>query len=205
MFSFRPTYLALDSAGNVFATDYYNNRVYKFDATGALIATWGVKGSGPGEFSYPSGIAVDASDRVFVADTFNHRIQQFDTAGNFISEWGSEGDGDGSFKLPFGVTTDSSGTVFVADTFNNRIQLFDFSDKPCMVTSIFGETDVYTQNMRDFRDRFLAQHAPGRRLINLYVRTSAVTEPLFEKSPLARHTARIMLKALTAVIGLVIP
>jgi hypothetical protein len=179
--------------------------VYKFDATGALVDTWGVKGSGQGEFSYPSGIAVDAAGTVYVADTFNHRIQQFDNAGNFMSEWGSEGNGDGAFNLPFGVATDSSDTIYVADTFNNRIQIFDFSDKPCMVTSIFGETDVYTKKMRDFRDRFLAQHAPGRRLINFYVRTSALTEPLFEKSPLARKTARIMLKSLTSVIDLVIP
>ena len=155
-------------------------------------------------FRYPSGIAVDASDNVFVADTFNHRIQQFDTAGNFISEWGSEGSGNGSFNLPFGVAADSSGTIYVADTFNHRIQQFDISHSPCIVSSIFGETDLYTDKMRDFRDRFLAQSAPGGRLIDLYVITSSVAEPLIEKSPLAKKSARIMLKSLAAGIDLVI-
>jgi len=205
MFSFRPTDLALDAAGNVFATDYYNNRVLKFDATGALITSWGIKGSGAGEFSYPSGIAVDANGNVYVADTFNHRIQQFDNDGTFIAEWGAEGDGYGSFNLPFGIAANSSGTVYVADTFNNRIQLFDFSASPCIFSSILGKTDVHTEQMRDFRERFLATSVPGRRVIELYGTASAMMQPLLDKSPLARKLARAALTSAAAVLASMIP
>jgi hypothetical protein len=91
----QPESVAVDSSGNVFVADTGANRTVKFDPSGALINSWGGRGTGTGKFASPVGLAVDASDRVFVADARNDRIQEFDDSGNFIREWGSAGSASG--------------------------------------------------------------------------------------------------------------
>lgn len=69
--------LAVDGKGNIYATDWDNNRVLKLDAEGNEIARWGIAGLGKGEFNHPTGIGVDSQGNVYVADTDNHRVQKF--------------------------------------------------------------------------------------------------------------------------------
>ena len=120
-----PYDLAIDSSGNVYATDYFNNRVQKFDSNGTFITKWGSNGSGDGEFISPYGIAIDSSGNVYVADNGNSRVQKFTSTGTFITKWGSNGSGDGEFWGASEITVDLSGNVYVADESNNRIQKFD--------------------------------------------------------------------------------
>jgi sugar lactone lactonase YvrE len=93
-------------------------------AGGKLIAAWGGRGAGPGQFELPSGIAVDARGRVFVSDQQSDRIQEFTAHGRFLSSWGREGTGPGELSGPSGITIDCRGDLLVADTQNNRTQTF---------------------------------------------------------------------------------
>jgi len=70
-----PTYVAVDSNGNVYVADTGNNRISKFDAAGgsAVIFVAGLSG--------PTGIAVDSSDNVYVADTGTNTIKKYSSAG----------------------------------------------------------------------------------------------------------------------------
>jgi len=120
-----PSGVAVDSSGSVYVADRSNNRIQKFNSSGAFITKWGSYGTGDGQFRYPSGVAVDSSGNVYVADEDNHRIQKFDSNGTFITKWGTSGTGDGQFRYPSGVAVDSSGNVYVADRDNHRIQKFD--------------------------------------------------------------------------------
>ena len=120
---------AVDSSGNVYAIDTYNNRIEKFDSTGKILAAWGSFGSGNGQFYNPMGVAVDKIGNVYVADSSNHRIQKFDSSGHFIASWGALGTGNGQFYSPSGVAADGNGNIYVADTSNNRIQKFDNAGK----------------------------------------------------------------------------
>ena len=89
------------------------------------VKTWGVQGSGDGEFSHPRGVAIDPAGYVYVADTGNHRIQKFDLGGNYLLAWGSQGNGPGQFQEPWSLAVDGQGRVYVVDTWNHRVQVFD--------------------------------------------------------------------------------
>ena len=41
----NPMGVAVDSSGNVYVTDYNNNRIQKFDSNGKFITKWGSEGS----------------------------------------------------------------------------------------------------------------------------------------------------------------
>jgi tripartite motif-containing protein 71 len=103
-----------------YVADTRNNRIERFRLDGSAPTTWGGKGAGRGEFSYPRGIAVTAN-AIYVADDDNRRIQMFDRHGRFLRQAGSFGSGPGQFADPYGVAADRTGDVFVADDNNNRI------------------------------------------------------------------------------------
>lgn len=71
------TSVATDKAGNVFVADFYNNRIQKFTADGTFLSSFGEKGSGPGQFSYPIALAVGDDGSIYVADYGNNRIQKW--------------------------------------------------------------------------------------------------------------------------------
>ncbi len=122
-----PSYVAFDSAGNVYVSDTFNNRIQEFTSAGVYVTQWGSFGSGNGQFEYPFGVAVDSADNVYVADEGNNRIEEFTSAGVYVTQWGSAGSGKGQFADPFGIAVDSSDNVYVADTSNFRIQKFTSS------------------------------------------------------------------------------
>jgi DNA-binding beta-propeller fold protein YncE len=89
-----------------------------------LLATWGKRGGGAGEFSGPAGIAVGSSTSVYVVDTENHRVQRFGGCGELLGAWGSQGFAIGEFWSPSAIAVGGTGDVYVADTRNHRIQRF---------------------------------------------------------------------------------
>ncbi|PYS76085.1 MAG: hypothetical protein DMF66_16645, partial [Acidobacteria bacterium] len=123
-----PWKVTTDSAGNVYVTDFFTNRVSKFSSGGVFQSTFGGLGTGNGQFqSGTAGVAVDSTGHIYVADPGNHRVQKFTSAGVFVSALGAPpgGSGNGQFSGPVGLAVDSSDNLYVADTGNNRIQKFD--------------------------------------------------------------------------------
>ena len=77
-----------------FVSEYWNNRVKKHSATGAMAYAdkWGSTGSGDGQFNNPTGIAVDrVSGAIYVSENGNDRFQKFDSSGGFVYAVGSAG------------------------------------------------------------------------------------------------------------------
>ncbi len=108
-------------AGNyVYVADSGNNRIERFNLTGGEAMSWGEKGSGLGQFSYPRGVAANEGE-VIVSDDDNHRIQKFAPEGAFQAAAGSYGTGPGEFGYPYGVALDAAGDVYVADDINHRV------------------------------------------------------------------------------------
>lgn len=146
LFSF-PQDLAVDSAGNVYVSDYGNRRIQKFDNNGNFLHTWGIKGSGNGQFQAPAGIAI-GQDYVYVVDNDLNRVQKFDTVGKYITQWGVKGQGAGQLMLPQGIAVDSHGDVYVADTGNSRIQKFTSDGKFLLSWGVSGLGDGQFLNPR---------------------------------------------------------
>ena len=130
----QPKGIAADSKGFIYITDTDNHRVLKSGSKGSLMAIWGKKGDGIGEFNRPSGIATDSKDNIYVADTWNNRIQKFKSNGNFISDWARQGRDMIEFYCPLAIAIDRNDYVYIleGDAYgygNNRIQIFDPSGK----------------------------------------------------------------------------
>ncbi len=105
----HPADVAVASNGEIFVADGYgNSSVHRFAADGELIKTWGVRGTGPGEFTTPHGICLDGRGRVYVCDRENNRVQVFTVDGDYITEWGD-------FYHPMRVFMDGQGIFYVTD------------------------------------------------------------------------------------------
>ncbi len=126
--------VATDLFGNVFVSDYGNNRIRKIDTTGGVTTLAGsTSGNTDGignaaQFYSLNGIATDAAGNVYVADSGNHSIRKITPAGVVSTLAGSTkgfADGDGAsalFDTPSAVAIDTSGNLYVADSGNNKIR-----------------------------------------------------------------------------------
>lgn len=136
----RPTGLAIDSSGNLYVTDFYNQTVREIMPGGVVTTLAGLPGvfgnmdgaNRTARFFEPQGIAVDISGNVYVADSGNHEVRQLTPSGtNWIVSTlaglaGTSGSANGSgvaarFCYPAGMAF-YSGDLFLADSANNTIR-----------------------------------------------------------------------------------
>jgi DNA-binding beta-propeller fold protein YncE len=95
-----------------------------YSPTGELKRQWGSRGTGNGQFIYPTDIAFDAKGHVFVAEYGdNDRIQVFDAAGNYLYQFGRFGENPGELSRPQSMVIDGE-TLYVTDACNHRISVF---------------------------------------------------------------------------------
>lgn len=119
----RPVGLAV-TGDSLFVVDSQAHAVFVFGLDGKFQFSFGRRGTGPGEFNFPT-CAVADHGHLIVSDTMNCRIQIFDLRGNFLSEFGSNGDTLGHFARPKGVATDTSGNIYVVDALFSSYEIFN--------------------------------------------------------------------------------
>ncbi len=138
-----PYGISLDSAGNVYIADYYNNRIRKVTVSTGIITTFA--GTGASSYSgdggaatsaslfFPNYVAIDSLDNVYISDGSNHRIRKVTVSTGIIttiagsSTSGSYSGDNGpatsaTLSGPSGIALDSAGNIYIADTNNNRIR-----------------------------------------------------------------------------------
>ena len=135
--------VAVDTAGNLYIADSFNNRIRRVDPSGTIstFAGTGERGfagdSGPAveaRLSYPSSVAVDADGNLYIADSFNNRIRRVDPSGIISTvagtgAYGFSGDGGPAVEAllagPSGLAMDADGNLYFADQQNQRIRRVD--------------------------------------------------------------------------------
>jgi hypothetical protein len=133
----NPNGVAVDTAGNVYVADYYNNLIRVVSPSGTVSTLAGsgspgyANGVGPAaQFYNPNGVAVDTAGNVYVADFNNNLIRVVSPSGTVstLAGSGSPGYANGvgpaaQFYNPTGVAVDTAGNVYVADSNNHRIRV----------------------------------------------------------------------------------
>jgi sugar lactone lactonase YvrE len=133
-----PAGIAVDSAGNIYLADQYNNEIEKVSSNGTLsiIAGNGTAGApvpGPATsspLSNPQGVAVDGAGNVYIADSANNVVEKVTPDGNLsiIAGNGSQGApvaGPATSSPLSGLTdvaVDSAGNLYIADFGNSRVE-----------------------------------------------------------------------------------
>jgi DNA-binding beta-propeller fold protein YncE len=136
----QPTGLAYDAtSGRLFVVDTAAHKINIFSAEGALVSTIGNRGTGDGEFNFPTLIWRTPEGRLYVTDSLNFRIQSFDKQGNFVAKFGAAGDSAGDSPRQKGVATDQFGHVYIADGLLNAVQIFSSTGQFLMTLGGLGQ------------------------------------------------------------------
>ena len=121
-----PESVAVDSDGNVFVTDTFNDRVEIFDADGNFMSMFGKNGDSPADFERPKSIAVDADGHIWVVDAVKGLVKVFNQSGRLLIYFGGQGYFPGQFMGPWGIAIDKFNRVIVSETFPGRVQMFRY-------------------------------------------------------------------------------
>jgi sugar lactone lactonase YvrE len=143
-----PFDVAFDSAGNLYFSDTFNNRIRRVDARSGVISTVGGNGEegfggdgGPATraaFNQPYGIAIDRAGNIFIADRLNRRVRRIDAVSGIITTLAGTGDAayggdDGpaakaGLAEPNGLAFDAAQRhLYITDVADNRVRIVDLT------------------------------------------------------------------------------
>jgi DNA-binding beta-propeller fold protein YncE len=108
----QPGGVAVDSAGNIYIGDTFNNAVKEWSVASNTVTTLVSSG-----LSQPFGVAVDGMGNVYIADLGQNAIKEWMAASNTVTTLVASG-----LSVPYGVAVDSAGNLYIANTFNNTIE-----------------------------------------------------------------------------------
>ena len=145
----QPIDVFVDSHGNIFIADTFNNRIREVVAASGVIQTVAGNGtpgySGDGgpatsaELFSPAGVFVDSAGNIFIADSNNDRVREVVAATGVIKTVAGTGtagySGDGgpatsaelnlgtNGQFPMGrILVDSAGNIIIVDSYNHRVR-----------------------------------------------------------------------------------
>jgi len=157
----QPTYITIDSSGNIYVSDQYNNRVEKLNSSGSFLlgigagyqgvgGSVGATGTASGKFNAPEGIKVDGSGNIWVVDNQNNRVQKFNSSGTYVSQLGcasgtcSTSCANGKFSgNTEGLAIDASNNIWVGDNGCGRVEEFNSSGSYLSQFSVNYPNDLY--------------------------------------------------------------
>lgn len=135
--------VGLDTAGNIYISDYFNNRVRKININTGIINTVAGSSNTPGfsgdssaatsaKLFWPNGTVFDAAGNMYIADESNNRIRKVDATTGYI--YTIAGDGTAGYAGDSGLATaaqlrmpnepviDAAGDLYFVDQANHCIR-----------------------------------------------------------------------------------
>lgn len=183
-----PGDVAVDNDGFMYVVDTGNFRVQKYTADGRFVSSWGVRGTGRGEFVKPTDIAFHPDGYVYVSEGGDvgsiegrSRVQKFTLSGEWVSdvgEWGDFGEwGEPGYeyRVPGGIAVAGNGDVYVADVFNNKIRKFTSTDEFVASWPIYFE-ETWTEDELQLED--VAVEPDGNVLILVHFDLDALEDKI---------------------------
>ena len=157
--------VALDSAGNLYIADTYNNRLREVTpsappatigtiSTIAGIGTGGFGGDGgpalSAELSFPGSVALDSSNNVYFADGGNFVIREYNIGTGAVSVIAGTPQGpctafpcgdngpalQATFAKPTSIALDSTGNVYVADAGTHSIRVINMTASTITIAGV---------------------------------------------------------------------
>jgi tripartite motif-containing protein 71 len=128
--------IGLDSSGNLYVIDTFEQRVQKFDTTKtcgsagncpAWELQWGSRAPNAPKsqgFGYPRTLTVGDDGRIWVGDN-NNDVLAFNPDGSFVHRYGSQGKGSGQFSGGVQGIDVEGGKIYATDVGGCRLQVFD--------------------------------------------------------------------------------
>ena len=137
---YGPVGLALDIYGDLYFTDWSNNRIRRINTAGIIttVAGNGIGGfSGDGmaatstELNHPVGVCVDSAGNIYIGDYYNNRVRQVNTSGIISTITGNgmagfTGDGgspaSAEVNTPYSIRMGNNNQIYICDGFNYRVR-----------------------------------------------------------------------------------
>lgn len=137
---YYPTGIGIDATGNLYLTDYVNQRVRKINTSGIISTIAGTGGTGfsgdggaatAAVFNNPLGVTADIGGNIYISDFGNSRIRKINTsgvistiAGSATSGFSGDGGPATAAKLmnPYTIAFDPTGNLLIADSYNYRVR-----------------------------------------------------------------------------------
>jgi hypothetical protein len=136
-----PRGAAFDTAGDMFVSDMYNERIEEFTPNGSggftFDQVWGMRGNGPGQFNYPrlacwdpfTALKSGGTGALIVTNTDSNMIVAWNPSANPPAVVWSSSAGTppvGTLATPYGVACDpATGDVYVANSNAKDVVVFD--------------------------------------------------------------------------------
>ena len=131
-----PKGVALDSAGNIYIADMFNNAIRKVTISTGIITTVAGNGSSgysgdsglatAAELNWPTDVAVDSAGNIYIADSGNVVIREIaastgaiaTVAGNGTAGYAGDGGASTSANLgdPVNLAVDAAGNIYISDS-----------------------------------------------------------------------------------------
>lgn len=148
-----PASVVVDTVGNIYISDFFNNRIRKINSLGIISTAAGTSAgfSGDGgpatsaKIYHPAGLTFDTQNNLYISDAGNNRIRKVNSSG-LISTFAGTGapgySGDGAqataatLSGPVSVSVDNSNNLFITDGNNLVIRKIDNTG---IITTVAGD------------------------------------------------------------------